>query len=267
MDFRTIVFFIASTVIIVTTLTITCACAVPFGQISSNYFISERLLRAISIDRMYKLTFISADILFLYRIGYTMRKALSSSSSNQNNNVQKEIQDLIQSNGFQLIMFSFLMMFRERPMIVSLIPIFIYASYQWMTIVYKQLHASSEDVKDMKSKLVTKAFLKMQSQMVNALFASALIEIGLFPVILIEAVQKKQMGKTFAYVMWLRTRYSCKDNTVFRIKFAGSYPTSFYHREAWTVLNVKMFKPVTSRVIVLQKVSDGISNWFTKQRN
>lgn len=136
-----------------------------------------------------------------------------------------------------------------------------------MTIVYKQLHASSEDVKDMKSKLVTKAFLKMQSQMVNALFASALIEIGLFPVILIEAVQKKQMGKTFAYVMWLRTRYSCKDNTVFRIKFAGSYPTSFYHREAWTVLNVKMFKPVTSRVIVLQKVSDGISNWFTKQRN
>jgi len=91
------------------------------------------------------------------------------------------------------------------------------------------------------------------------------MEIVILAVIVTESVMRRSLGKTFAYVMWLRSRYQCEDNTVFRIKYTY-YNTGYYHKEAWKSLNQNLFAPLTSRVPILQRLSDAIATAFTQRR-
>ena len=255
MDFRTAVFFLCTTA---TLLSTTCAIAgfLPFLSLTFP------LLR-FHIQRTYRVAFFSACLAFIYRIGYTLKKLTGGVTTQEQ--MRKELNAVTSSNGFQLTMFSMMLAFYSRPIIIALFPICVPALYQWFTIVHKIFH--SEDGKSLYTKVgMSRIFSFLQEKMHVALSLSALMEIVILAVIVTDSVRKRSVGKTFMYVMWLRSRYQCEDNTVFRIKYTY-YNTGYYHKEAWKSLNQNLFAPLTSRVPALQRVSDGIAMAFTQPRS
>mgnify|MGYP003314889610 CR=1 FL=1 len=260
MDFRTSVFFLCTTVTILSTL---CAIAGFIPVVSLTF----PLLR-FHIQRSYRNAFFSACLAFIYRIGYTLKKLTQGGGGGgvtSQEQMRKELNAVMSSNGFQLTMFSVIFAFYSRPLIIALFPICVPALYQWFTIVHKIFH--SEDGKSLYTKVgMSRIFSFLQEKMHVALSLSALMEIVILAVIVTDSVRKRSVGKTFMYVMWLRSRYQCEDNTVFRIKYTY-YNTGYYHKEAWKSLNQNLFAPLTSRVPALQRVSDGIAMAFTQPRS
>jgi len=65
-----------------------------------------------------------------------------------------------------------------------------------------------------------------------------------------------------AYVQFLRTRYHCQDNTIYRIKFTA-HNTAYYHREVWSTMDAKLFQklPAAARGRL-----QFIATWFTTPR-
>ena len=120
MDFRTSVFFVGTLGILVSTA-LCLAGVLPIGGFFP--FLRNRYVE------FYKATFFIAAFLFLYRISYTIKK--------NRGNVAEEISKAAISNGFQMTMFSFMMAFMQRPMLLSLFPIASLAFYQWFTIMNK----------------------------------------------------------------------------------------------------------------------------------
>lgn len=256
MDFCTAVFFLCTTA---TLLSTTCAIAGFLPFLSLTFF---PLLR-FHIQRTYRVAFFSACLAFIYRIGYTLKKLTGGVTTQEQ--MRKELNAVTSSNGFQLTMFSMMLAFYSRPIIIALFPICVPALYQWFTIVHKIFH--SEDGKSLYTKVgMSRIFSFLQEKMHVALSLSALMEIVILAVIVTDSVRKRSVGKTFMYVMWLRSRYQCEDNTVFRIKYTY-YNTGYYHKEAWKSLNQNLFAPLTSRVPALQRVSDGIAMAFTQPRS
>lgn len=255
MDFRTAVFFLCTSITLISTL-LAIAGFLPF--LSATF----PLLR-FHIQRTYRIAFFSSCVAFIYRMGYTLKK-LTITSSQQSQQVQEQVRQIMNSNGFQLTMFSMMLAFYSRPIVIALFPICVPALYQWFTIVHKIFH--SEDGKSVYTKVgMSRIFLFLQEKMHVAISLSALMEIVILAVILTESVRRRSLGKTFAYVMWLRSRYQCEDNTVFRIKYTY-YNTGYYHKEAWKSLNQNLLAPLTSRVPILQRLSDAIATAFTQRR-
>ena len=259
MDFRTSVFFLCTTVTILSTL---CAIAGFIPVVSLTF----PLLR-FHIQRSYRIAFFSACLAFIYRYGYTLKKLTQGGGGGgvtSQEQMRKELNAVMSSNGFQLTMFSMMLAFYSRPIIIALFPICVPALYQWFTIVHKIFH--SEDGKSLYTKVgMSRIFSFLQKKMHVAMSLSALMEIVILVVVVLEAVKRRSLGKMFAYVMWLRSRYQCEDNTVFRIKYTY-YNTGYYHKEAWKSLNQNLFAPLTSKVPVLQRLSDTIATAFTQPR-
>ena len=247
LDFRTTVFFLGTSSILATTA----LCLAGTLPISGSFLRIRYVLH-------YRATFFVAMFLYIYRILYSLKNV-------NRENVQTEIVRVTNSNGFQMTMFGFMMAFLQRPMLLSLFPVTSLAFFQWVTILNRTLSSSPEKKNWFHKVGFEMLFTQMQQNMQIVLTLVALVEILIFPVVIAEALSKKSFAKFFAYLFWLQRRYHSNDNTIFRIKYTVGN-TGFYHAEAWRNLNAKFFSPVTRRISVLQKLSDGISTWFVSAR-
>ena len=243
----------------------------PFHSVCHRRVYSRRIAHvsfvAFSHPKELSHRFFSACLAFIYRIGYTLKKLTQGGGGGgvtSQEQMRKELNAVMSSNGFQLTMFSMMLAFYSRPIIIALFPICVPALYQWFTIVHKIFH--SEDGKSLYTKVgMSRIFSFLQKKMHVAMSLSALMEIVILVVVVLEAVKRRSLGKMFAHLMWLRSRYQCEDNTVFRIKYTY-YNTGYYHKEAWKSLNQNLFAPLTSKVPVLQRLSDRQQQHFTHNR-
>ena len=76
-----------------------------------------------------------------------------------------------------------------------------------------------------------RVFDAAQRNMELALAICATMEVSLMTTILLDLAspQRRSFSRVIAYAFWLRSRYHCHDNTVYRIKFTA-HDTAHYHQ-------------------------------------
>lgn len=195
----------------------------------------------------------SASSACAFRIMYTFWNVLKTRDAKK---MAACASELARSNGFQYCVYASLVLGRGASAIPACAPLAVLSTYQ--TLAHVALRC--KDGKSAWSKAVERAFARAQESMEFALVICATLEISALTMVLMElATPRRSFGRLFAFVFWLRSRYHCKDNTVFRIKFTA-HDTSFYHREVWRMLDEKIGSrapaPIRSALAPLTK-------WFT----
>jgi hypothetical protein len=152
-----------------------------------------------------------------------------------------------------------LAMQRGRANAPALAPLVVLSAYQVLAIGNK-VYGDDADGKTMWSKLgFARVFDAAQMNMELALAICATMECSLLTTILLDLAspQRRSFSRVIAYVFWLRSRYHCRDNTVYRIKFTA-HDTAHYHREVWKMLDEK----VASKVPPLRRALSPLATWF-----
>ena len=72
----------------------------------------------------------------------------------------------------------------------------------------------------------------------------------------------RSVTRVVMYVNYLRRRYACKDDTVFRIKYTYGNAGQF-HQQVWSMLGQET-SPILSRVPGIDKVLGPLKRWFTQ---
>ena len=167
------------------------------------------------------------------------------------------------TNGFQYCVYSSLAFSARRSNATpALVPLMILSYYQLMTTLEK-MYGGEEDASGKnlwKRAGASRAYAAAKRRMEFALVICATMEISFLTTIVIDlAVPKRRsFSRLIAYVFWLRTRYHCKDDTVYRIKYTTG-DTSRYHREAWSLLDEKL----AQRVPGIRRALIPLATWFS----
>lgn len=199
---------------------------------------------------------------FAYRIVYTIKSAPPRDAQT----MKKTFVDITQTNGFQMIVYCAIgvlgMKRRRGANAPALVPLILLSFYQLAATAHKFLE---RDGRGYWSKLgLSRAFATAQANMELALATCATMEISLLTPMILDLFSKqhRSFSRVFAYVQFLRTRYHCQDNTIYRIKFTA-HNTAYYHREVWSTMDEKLFQklPVAARSRL-----QFIATWFTTPR-
>ena len=195
----------------------------------------------------------SASSALAFRIVYTFWSVVKTRDAKK---IAACASELARSNGFQYCVYGSLILGRGASAIPACAPFAVLATYQ--TLAHAALR--SKDGKSAWSKAMERVFARAQESMEFALVICATLEISALTTVLLElATPRRSFGRLFAFVFWLRSRYHCKDNTVFRIKFTA-HDTSFYHREVWRMLDEKIGSRAPAPV---RRALAPLTNWFT----
>ena len=103
---------------------------------------------------------------------------------------------------------------------------------------------------------------RAQEGMMQAMMTCATMEISMAMVLVMELfTPARSVARFVAYANYLRMRYACDDDTVFRIKY--TYMNSgFYHREFWKKIG-EGAGPIVDRLGPVKGVVDAVKRWFT----
>jgi hypothetical protein len=97
----------------------------------------------------------------------------------------------------------------------------------------------------------------------RAMMMCATMEISTLPFAFTELfTPSRSFIKIFALVTLLRRRYSCTDNTVFRIKYTY-YDSGYYHRQFWTMVDAKT-APLVNRYGPVASAVGKVKTWFAR---
>ena len=255
-DFRTVVF------------TLACATTLASGALAFASSVAPRTswLRG-RADGFVLLSFAASVAAFAYRIAYTMAPSLRSLDAREAWRVAREQTG---TNGFQLCVYASLALSNATTTPRSnatpaLVPLMILSFYQLVQTCEKMYGGEDDAAGKQKSALWTtsgasRACAAARTRMEGALAICATMEISFLSTIVIDLAMPKRrsVSRLIAYVFWLRTRYHCKDATVYRIKYTTG-DTARYHREAWTLLDEKLAR----RVPGVRRALMPLATWFT----
>jgi hypothetical protein len=252
-DFRTVVF------------TLACATTLASGALAFASSLAPRTwwLRG-RADGFVLVSFAASVGAFAYRIAYTIAPSLRARDVRGAWRVAREQTG---TNGFQLCVYASLALNSTAPRsnaTPALVPLMILSFYQLVT-TFEKMYGGEDAAGKRKSALWTtsgasRACAAARTRMEGALAICATMEISLLSTIVIDLAMPKRrsVSRLIAYVFWLRTRYHCKDATVYRIKYTTG-DTSRYHREAWNLLDEKLAR----RVPGVRRALIPLATWFT----
>jgi hypothetical protein len=210
----------------------------------------------------------SSGAAFAYRVLYTLapviRPSALQSAPLSFSEKKTLVTQTLQSNGAAYILYaSFATTLQSndggRGAAPALVPFVILSMYQVLTIAKKRY--GDDDGRTVWSKFgFERVFATAQANMELALAVCATIEISLLTPMVLDlfVAKRRSFARVFAYLSWLRSRYHCRDNTVYRIKFTVG-DTAKYHREVWTMLDEKF----ASRVPGMRRALAPVTKWFT----
>lgn len=249
MDFRTAVFTACALA--------TCACGslAVFGAL-----IPGRAREYVAV--LTSVACYASMIAFAYRIAYTMKTRAPRDVAT----MKTMMVEITQTNGFQMIVYCAIgvlgMKRRRGANAPALAPLILLSFYQLAATAHKFLE---RDGRGYWSKLgFSRVFATAQANMELALAMCATMEISLLTPMLLDLLSKehRSVSRVLAYVQFLRTRYHCQDNTIYRIKFTA-HNTAYYHREVWSTMDEKLFQKLPAAA---RRRLQFIATWFTTPR-
>lgn len=237
-----------------------CATSLACGVATTFAVVAPAFIRQRADDAL-RVSLVASMMAFCYRILYTLTPALKRRDAAA---LRAEASKCVGSNGFQYIVYGsiVLAMPRGTSNAPALAPFCILSAYQLATTAAKLY--GDDDGKGYWRKIgMEKVFQEMQANMELALAICATIEISLLTPMLLDlfSSRRRSVTRVLAYVSWLRSRYHCKDNTVYRIKYTR-FDTAHYHRDVWSMLDEKL----VSKVPALRRLLAPISTWFCSAR-
>eukprot|EP00976_Prorocentrum_cordatum_P101044 1192465-Prorocentrum_minimum.AAC.5 len=165
---------------------------------------------------------------------------------------------LINQNNVQYVMFSTLFL-TGRPITIALGPLVICSAYQWITIASKMLDGNS-----LWERFGKGLFKRLEESMVQSLVMVAAMEIATAFYLIVEMfTQTRSPLRLVLYWNFLRMRYRNTDVIVLRLKYAA-YNTSFYHREVWNIIGLKL--GFILNIPQIQPLVNFAKTWFTGNR-
>ena len=209
-------------------------------------------------DALFRLSIYASTSAFAYRIAYG---AATSVKARDFKALGAHLSRSARSNGGQYMIYGSMALASARrggANAPQLAPLIVLSAYQVLAIGHKVWEDA--DSKTMWCKLgFGRVFDAAQRNMELALAICATMEVSLMTTILLDLAspQRRSFSRVIAYAFWLRSRYHCHDNTVFRIKFTA-HDTAHYHREVWKMLDEK----VASKVPALRKALSPFATWF-----
>ena len=245
-DFRARVFF----ALCATTCASGCACA------CAAFAPGVARRRA---DALFALAMGASMSAFAYRIAYGARASVIARDFRA---LGAHLRASARSNGGQYIVYGWMATASARGganNAPALAPLIALSAYQVLAIGHK-VWGDDADGKTTWSKLgFGRVFDSAQRNMELTLAICATMEVSLFSTILLDLAspQRRSFSRVIAYAFWLRSRYHCHDNTVYRIKFTA-HDTAYYHREVWKMLDEK----VASKAPRLRRALSPFATWF-----
>jgi len=177
---------------------------------------------------------------FGYRASYTARSRVK-----ETREIVQAVNEVTKTNCFELLVYCVIVFGMGTASVgtkcAACAPLVVVATYQTLATAHKVLE---RDGKGMYTKLgFGRVFKSAEANMELAMALCATMEISLLTVLCLDLLTKERrsFGRVFAYVQFLRSRYHCEDNTVYRIKFTA-HNVAFYHREVWSTLDAKLFR-------------------------
>ena len=248
-DFRTVVFAVS------------CATTLASGALAFASSFAPRSSRLYGGADAFVLVAVVASVgAFAYRAVYTIAphaRALDARGC------WRAMVAQTRTNGLQYCVYSSLAFSARRSNATpALVPLMILSYYQLMTTLEK-MYGGEEDAsgKNLWKRVgASRAYAAAKRHMEFALVICATMEISFLTTVVVDlAVPKRRsFSRLIAYVFWLRTRYHCKDDTVYRIKYTTG-DTSRYHREAWSLLDEKL----AQRVPGIRRALIPLATWFS----
>eukprot|EP00740_Mantoniella_antarctica_P005842 CAMPEP_0181361710 /NCGR_PEP_ID=MMETSP1106-20121128/7499_1 /TAXON_ID=81844 /ORGANISM="Mantoniella antarctica, Strain SL-175" /LENGTH=222 /DNA_ID=CAMNT_0023475377 /DNA_START=262 /DNA_END=930 /DNA_ORIENTATION=- len=202
----------------------------------------------------YQGALLSAAAGFTYRIVYSTKLEGYTLAA-----VRAAVAPMVASNGFQYTMYCALFI-TGRPVPTVLFPLMLHSGYQVATIVNKHFGETAAYKRVGGERL----FAYAQANMHRALMMCATMEVSVLMLMLIEVFKLRTARSVFTvafYLLLLRAKHACTDNTVFRIKFTY-YNTGFYHQQMWNMIDERT-APILQRVSSLQAPVNMLKRWFT----
>ena len=240
MDVRTAVFFLLTTSCIASAF----ACFVGSFGIPG--------LRRVT-SPAYRASLASAGIAFAYRLVYSSKLEKRDFAS-----ARKLVATQTSTNGFHYLLYIACFWMAPRPVPTVLAPLALCAGLQLITIAHKHF-AHTRFYGTLK---LAALHARAQEGMMQAMMTCATMEISMAMVLVMELfTPARSVARFVAYANYLRMRYACDDDTVFRIKY--TYMNSgFYHREFWKKIG-EGAGPIVDRLGPVKGVVDAVKRWFT----
>lgn len=240
MDFRTLVFFAMTLSLCLNTV----VCFI--GSLGLP------VVKAFTLVT-YRAALMSAPTAFLYRIAYSIKAPASITSLA---GWRASLAPVLNSNGAHYVIYS-IVFAMGRPVPTVLFPLTICGGFQLLTIANKHFPATLKRVRG------DQVFALAQQEMHKMMAMCATMECSMLPLLIMELfTPARSVTRVVMYVNYLRRRYACKDDTVFRIKYTYGNAGQF-HQQVWSMLGQKT-SPILSRVPGIDKVLGPLKRWFTQ---
>lgn len=243
-----------------TVIFIACVVCCVSGVVALAGALAPRSTLGARADDALSISIASAQAALVYRMAYTLWPMVQRKDFRA---LARAISAQTRTNGFQYVVYGVLISTSPRPSASApaVTPLVVLAAYQAAARVDATTRGDANEKSAWRTLGLANAFEKAQENMAFALVLCAALEISAASMVLMEtATPRRSFSRLFAWIAWLRARYHCRDNTVFRIKFTA-HDTAFYHREVWGMLNEKIYSRAPAPV---RRVCAPIVAWFTR---